>query len=275
MIFPRQKKKLSHLFKNIDRFGVIATNPILHKIIGTKREEILDTNPSLFPKNPSPVRSLSASLKETSFPAVIAECKRKSPSAGTIRENFDPVSIAKIYESLGARAISVLTDREYFGGSLDDLQNVSSAVSIPVLRKDFILDEVQIEEARAYGASCILLIVRILEPAVLKRLLEFSYSLGMDVLVETHTEEEVHIALDSGAEIIGINTRDLDHFKIYPDLIPKLAKIIPSDKIKIGESGIHNRSDWEPLNGIVDGLLIGSHFMKSPDIEKSYRDLLY
>lgn len=197
-----------------------------------------------------------------------------SPSAGVIRADYNPVAIAKIYEACGARAVSVLSDRDYFGGSLEDLQSVARAVSIPVLRKDFILDEVQIDEARAYGASCILLIVRILEPPVLRRLLEYSQSLGMEVLVETHTSEEVKIALDAGAEIIGINTRDLDHFKIYPNLIAELAKEIPDDRIKIGESGIHSRADWENLDGVVDGLLIGSYFMKSHNIEKSYRDLL-
>lgn len=150
---------------------------------------------------------------------------------------------------------------------------MANEVNLPILRKDFIIDEIQIEEARAYGASAILLIVRILTPDRLGQLLKFSKSMGMDVLVETHNKEEILVGLDQGAEILGINTRDLDNFQIYPKLIEDLAGLIPADKIRIGESGIHTRSDWEHLKPLVDGFLVGSYFMKSQNIEKAYQDL--
>jgi indole-3-glycerol phosphate synthase len=167
-----------------------------------------------------------------------------------------------------------LSDSQYFGGSIEDVRKVSTSVKIPVIRKDFIIDELQIDEARAFGASAILLIVRILSPQELKRLHSYSKSLGMDVLVETHNRQEIDLAVDAGAEIIGINTRDLDNFQIYSNLVKELADSIPKGIVRIGESGIHSRSDWENLKGIVDGLLIGTYFMKSPNIEKAYTDLL-
>lgn len=154
-----------------------------------------------------------------------------------------------------------------------DLQNVASSVKIPVIRKDFIINEIQIDEARHYGASAILLIVRILTPDRLQNLLEYSHNLGMGVLVETHNREEVDLAVKIGAQAIGINTRDLDSFKIYPNIIQDLAKFIPKDRIKIGESGIQSREDWISLQGVVDGLLVGTQLMKSKDIEDSYNKL--
>ncbi|WCL51308.1 indole-3-glycerol phosphate synthase TrpC [Leptospira sp. GIMC2001] len=253
--------------------GSPTTNPILHKIVETKKSEIQRISISDLPLAPKPISDFSKSLRTGGFPAIIAECKKMSPSAGIIREDYDPVSIAKIYEKSGARAISVLTDNLYFGGSLQDLQDVANAVNLPVIRKDFIIDKSQILEARAYSASAILLIVRILTEAQLQELYDYSMSLGMGVLVETHNREEVETALRIGADVIGINTRDLDHFKIYPKLIEELSDLIPKEKIRIGESGIHNRSDWENLQGKVDGFLVGSYFMKSPDIEKAYKDL--
>lgn len=222
---------------------------------------------------PRPIYPLEYALKNSPFPAIIAECKKQSPSAGVIRSPYDPVAISESYFRSGAVAISVLTDTDYFGGSLSDLSQVSDYVSIPTIRKDFIIDEIQILEARANGASGILLIARILDPNQMKSLLSFSRQLGMEALVETHTKEEILTSLEIGAKIIGINTRDLDTFQIHHNLISDLAPYIPKECIRIGESGIHSREDWESLRGIVDGLLVGTYFMKAENIDSAFQDL--
>ncbi|MBM9577140.1 indole-3-glycerol-phosphate synthase [Leptospira sp. 201903070] len=243
---------------------------VLREIIATKQNEIQNT-PSF---DPAPYQGLGLreSLRSRKF-SIIAECKRKSPSAGEIRSEYDPVKIASVYEECGASAISVLTDRDYFGGSLDDLRNVSSKVRIPVLRKDFILDEVQIREAREYGASAILLIVRILSPEKIKTFLKSASSLGMDCLVEVHTSEEAKLALGCGAEIIGINTRDLDTFQIHQNLVEEVSSFLPPNIVKVGESGVKNRSDLDNFRKLVDAALIGTYFMEKSDIHKAWLDL--
>lgn len=205
--------------------------------------------------------------------SIIAECKKASPSAGVIKPDYDAITTAKTYELGGAKAISVLTDEPFFQGSLADLQNVSTNVAIPTLRKDFILEEIQIEEAKAYGASAVLLIVRILEPNQLQKLLRFANSLDLDVLVETHTREEVAMAIDAGATILGINTRDLDTFQLHPNLIHELSAEIPKGIWKVGESGIGSKKDYESFRGVVDSLLIGTYFMKSPEPLKTLKEL--
>lgn len=249
----------------------MSFHPVLQKILDEKKREIpLIQIPS---HSELPIYSLRKFLEEKKVP-ILAECKKASPSAGTIRESYDPVQIAKIYEKSGAGGISVLTDRKFFSGKEEDLYNVSKSVSIPVLRKDFILSKEQILEARSLGASAVLLIVRILSPETLEELHKFSRSLGMEVLVETHTEEEVGIALEIGAEIIGINTRDLDTFKILPHVIPTLSRLVPDTVHCIGESGIHSGEELKQVLGHVDSALIGTYFMKMQDIERAYRELL-
>ncbi|PKA04804.1 indole-3-glycerol-phosphate synthase, partial [Leptospira ellisii] len=168
---------------------------VLREIISTKRNEI----ERIRENDPVPYSGpgLRESLRSRTF-SIIAECKRKSPSAGEIRSDYEALKIAKVYEESGASAISVLTDREYFGGSLEDLRAVSSNVKIPVLRKDFILDEIQIREARAYGAAAVLLIVRILTQEQIRDFIRTASSLGMDSLVEVHTVDEAKLALDCG-----------------------------------------------------------------------------
>lgn len=193
---------------------------------------------------------------------------------GIIRENFDALTIAKIYEKSGARAISVLTDKNFFQGSLEDLKSVSDSVQIPVLRKDFILHEKQIREAAYFGASAILLIVRILKPYLLQSLLDFTYSIGLEALVEIHTKEEAKIAEGAGANIIGINTRDLDTFKIHPNLIEEVAPTISKNILVVGESGIRNKSDYLNMKQNVHSVLIGTYFMQKDNIETAYLDLV-
>ncbi|WP_061235831.1 indole-3-glycerol-phosphate synthase [Leptospira weilii] len=243
---------------------------VLREIIATKQNEI----EKIRNWDPAPYQGLGLreSLKSRNF-SIIAECKHKSPSAGEIRSDYDPVQISKTYESLGASAISVLTDRDYFGGSLEDLKNVSSELKIPILRKDFILDEIQIREARAFGASAILLIVRILTPEQIKKFLKFASFFGMDSLVEVHTSDEAKLALDCGAEIVGINTRDLDTFQIHPNLVEEVSAFLPRNIVKVGESGVRNRFDLDRFRKLVDAALIGTYFMEKQDIRKAWLEL--
>ncbi len=193
---------------------------------------------------------------------------------GIIRADYDAVKIARIYEACGARAISVLTDRNFFQGSLEDLQQVAASVNLPVIRKDFILHEKQIREAVRFGASAILLIVRILKPTQLKELLDYAYSLGLEVLVEIHTRKEAEIAVEVGSRIIGINTRDLDTFQIHQNLIEEVSLDLPKHIHIVGESGIKNRNDYQNMKKYVQSTLIGTYFMQKEDITSAYKELV-
>jgi indole-3-glycerol phosphate synthase len=196
--------------------------------------------------------------------ALIAEVKRRSPSEGSIREDLAPVERAAQYADAGASAISVLTDGPYFGGSLEDLGAVSAAVGVPTIRKDFILAEEQILEARVAGASAVLLIVRALTAGRLRELHQFAAQAGLDALVETHTEREVGVALDAGAGIIGVNSRDLDTFEIDVERAWRLFERIPGDRIAVAESGMASEADAEraALAG-ADGVLVGTALSRS------------
>jgi len=198
--------------------------------------------------------------------ALIAEVKRRSPSAGTISAELDPVAHGIAYARAGAAAISVLTDGPYFGGSLEDLQEVARAVPIPVLRKDFILDELQIAEARGAGAAAVLLIVRALTLARLADLLGAARKLGLDALVEAHDARELDVALDAGAELIGINSRNLDDFHIDVAAAWGLIGRIPPDRVVIAESGMATEADVKRAAAAgADGVLIGTALSGSDD----------
>lgn len=191
--------------------------------------------------------------------AVIAEVKRRSPSAGSIREDLDPGNRAALYAASGAAAISVLTDQRFFGGSMEDLRAAVGQCSLPVLRKDFIVDEVQILEARAAGASAVLLIVRVLGRSRLTALLRCAAELGLDALVEVHTEAELGVALDTNAGIVGINSRDLDTLTIDVERAWTLIGRIPSDRVAVAESGIFGQSDVvRAAQAGADAVLIGT-----------------
>src|SRR4030042_1732495 len=208
---------------------------------------------------------------------LIAEVKKASPSKGVIREDFNPVDIARTYACNGAAAISVLTDEKYFMGSLDYLRDIRKALDkpVPLLRKDFILDEYQVYEARAAGADAILLIVAILEPGKLSGLLELSHRLGMKSLVEVHNKHECEVAVTSGARIIGINNRDLKTFTVDLETTGKLRQLIPADRIVVSESGIKNRDDIERLKSwYVDAVLIGESLMASDNIAAAMKEFL-
>ncbi len=217
--------------------------------------------------------SLASALRRPTV-AVIAELKRRSPSAGSIREDLDPAYRAALYEQHGAAALSVLTDGPFFGGSMEDLRTAADNCSLPILRKDFILDEVQVLEARAAGASAVLLIVRVLGKARLKPLLRYCRELGLDALVEVHTESELEIALDSEAKILGINSRDLDTFTIETEAAWRLLGKVPRDIIAVAESGIAREPDVVRVaRAGADAVLVGTALSESQVPEELLREL--
>lgn len=212
--------------------------------------------------------SLAVALRRSSTVAVIAEVKRRSPSAGSIREDLDPADRAARYARHGAAAISVLTDAPYFGGSMADLRAAAARTSVPVLRKDFILDELQVLEARAAGAAAVLLIVRALPPARLAALLAATAAAELDALVEVHTRDEVTRALDAGARILGINSRDLDTFRIDTAAAWAMLELVPAGVIAVAESGMATEADVEAAaRRGADAVLIGTALSATADPE--------
>ncbi len=226
-------------------------------------------------KKASTTRSLSAALKSDVNISIVAEIKKASPSIGILRDNFKPIKIARIYEANGAAAISVLTDEKFFQGSLSYLTMVRNTVRLPVLRKDFIVDPYQIYEAREAGADAILLIAAFFSKEELQDFMLLASELGMDCLVEVHSEKELKTVLQTNASIIGINNRDLKTFKTDLETTLRLRPLIPSEKIVVSESGIKSRKDIEKLleNG-VNAVLVGETLMKSNNIPKKLHELL-
>lgn len=204
---------------------------------------------------------------------LIAEIKRASPSRGVIKNNFDAVEIARIYEESGAAAISVLTDEKFFQGKINFLPEVRKVTTVPLLRKDFIIDEYQVYESRAYGADALLLIAAILSREEMEAFLFLSRGLSLDCLVEVHTEEELKKALDTPAEIIGINNRNLKTFKV--DLsTARLKRLIPPGRIVVSESGIRNRGDVKLLAGNkINAVLVGESLLRDEDTGRKIREL--
>lgn len=220
-------------------------------------------------------RDFLQALKLQSKIGLIAEVKRASPSKGTFAPNIDPVELAQIYAANGATAISVLTEPHFFLGSFDYLASIKQAVHAPVLCKDFIIDEYQVFEARAWGADAILLICAILDQIQLQRLLKVAHDLNMHCLVEVHTSAEVQQAIAAGARIIGINSRDLKTFQIHPDLIRELRPLIPKDTVVVAESGIHTSADAQHLARYdVQAMLVGESLVTSQDIPAQIHTLL-
>ena len=206
--------------------------------------------------------------------AVIAEIKRRSPSAGPIREDLDPAERAALYAEHGAAAISVLTNGPFFGGSIEDLALAAARCTRPLLRKDFILDEIQLLEGRAAGASAVLLIARALTRERLEALLRFSADLNLDALVEVHTQPELNTAMEAGAEIIGINSRDLDTFRIDVAGALELLGLVPRGRFAVAESGILGRSDVERAAAAgADAVLVGTALSAAAEPERLLREL--
>ena len=207
--------------------------------------------------------------------SLIAEIKRASPVKGVFMEDMDPVGLAALYEQAGARALSVLTDSRYFKGSLADLINVRQGVTLPCLRKEFIVDEYQIHEARAANADAILLIVRILSDAQLNEYQALARSLGMAALVETHDFEELERAVNAQCHIIGVNNRDLDTFTVDVNTTLELRKHVPGGHVLVSESGIQTPQHMKRLeDGGVDAVLIGETLVTSSNIAETIRELL-
>jgi indole-3-glycerol phosphate synthase len=207
-------------------------------------------------------------------PAVIAEIKRASPSRGVLRENLDPAGVARSYESGGAACLSVLTDREFFKGALADLEAARAACSLPVLRKDFMLEPYQVYEARAHGADCILLIVACLSLPAMQELERLAISLGMAVLVEVHDAAELESALQLATPLIGINNRDLRTFETRLDTTLGLLPRMPANRIVVTESGILSAADVARMREEkVNAFLVGEAFMRAPDPGEALRAL--
>jgi indole-3-glycerol phosphate synthase len=216
-----------------------------------------------------------AAIAQRGRPNVIAECKRRSPSRGVLAVSYDPVAIARRYEGGGAAAISVLTEPTFFDGSLDHLAAVRAAVDLPLLRKDFIVDEYQLFEARAAGADAALLIVAALDQPALERLQQRARELGLATLVEVHDEGELSRAIDSGARTIGVNNRNLRTLAVDVDASYRLAPRIPRDVVSVSESGLTSRDELDRLAAAgYQAFLIGERFMTDPDPAKAIGDLI-
>jgi len=218
-------------------------------------------------------RDFTAALRAKS-PAIIAEIKKASPSKGVLREDFQPVETALAYEQGGAAALSVLTDQQFFQGSLDNLMAARKAVKIPALRKDFTVSEYHVVEAGAHNADAILLIAAILTEKEMRRFRELAEEWGMAALVEVHDAEELKPALASGAQIIGVNNRNLRTFEVTLETSLRLAEQIPSDILKVSESGFETREQIRQLQDAgYQGFLIGEHLMRSANPAEALRAL--
>ncbi|HKW88028.1 MAG TPA: indole-3-glycerol phosphate synthase TrpC [Candidatus Acidoferrales bacterium] len=225
-------------------------------------------------KKALPVRDFAAALSRPVL-NVIAELKKSSPSRGLLRADYNPADLAPKLESAGAAALSVLTEEEFFQGSLSDLKDVSKATHIPILRKDFIVDPWQVWETRAAGADAYLLIAAILDDSSLRELLELGRNLKMEALVEVHSREELKRAVSVGARIIGVNNRDLQTFEVKLETSLELVEFIPGDCIAVSESGIRAHSDLARLRESgFDAFLVGEHLMTMPEPDTGLRELL-
>jgi indole-3-glycerol phosphate synthase len=255
---------------------------ILDKIVATKRQEIAAARAA------TPLATLEQQI-ETTLPCrdffaalaaegpikLIGEVKKASPSKGVIREDFQPLEIARAYEQGGASCLSVLTDVSYFQGSLEYLRQIRQQTGLPALRKDFILDSYQLLEARAAGADAVLLIAECLDDYNLRKLHHETIALGMTPLVEFHELENLNRVLEAGATLIGVNNRDLRTFEVDLDHTIRMREQIPDDCLLVGESGIHTRADVRRLEDAgVDALLVGESLMRQANIETAVRILL-
>jgi indole-3-glycerol phosphate synthase len=223
------------------------------------------------PSRGGPRRDFRAALLAPGMSA-IAELKRRSPSRGDIRPGADPTDIARMYEANGAAALSVLTDGPHFGGSLSDFAAIRDAVSLPMLRKDFIVHELQLDEARAWGADAALLIVAMLDQPTLTRLHAHATALGLDVLVETHSADELARALDAGSTIVGVNSRNLHTMAIDLQTCVDLLPSLPEGVVRVAESGLKTPADVARMD--ADAILVGSSLMSAPDPGVALRELL-
>lgn len=255
---------------------------ILDKIVATKRVEIQQAK-AIRPASElraaladaPTVRNFFAPLAAEGPIKLIAEVKKASPSAGVIRPDFDPVSIARIYQSHGAACVSVLTDEHYFQGRLEYLTQIRASIDLPVLRKDFIIDDYQLLEARVAGADAVLLIAECLDDCNLRKLFNEACELGLTPLVELYEPENLRRVFDAGATLIGINNRDLRTFNVDLEHTIRLRKLVPDHCVLVGESGIKTRDDVQRLESAgVDAILVGESLTREPDIGAAINRLL-
>jgi indole-3-glycerol phosphate synthase len=255
--------------------------PILERILQSRRAAIEALKSSDAEKAlqrsvaaaPAP-RDFRQALRRAGKVALIAECKERSPSGGLLQPSYDPVGLARRYAANGAAAISVLAEPEFFGGSLDHLQAVRSAVEVPVLCKDFIIDPIQLLAARAVGADAVLLIVGVLDDGELRALQALTTQLSMQAVIEVHSEVELERALRADAGIIGINNRDLTRMKTDRQTTVRLRSLIPPGRVVISESGIESRADVDELSRLgVDAVLVGEALLRAADLEAKVREL--
>jgi len=255
----------------------------MHKILSLileakkKRVEVLRKNKegflSLIKKAPQP-NSFRKAIKREGKISLIAEIKQASPSSGVLRKDFSHIEIARLFKKAKVSAISVLTEEDFFLGKINYIEDIRKEVDIPILRKDFIFDEAQILEARAVGTDAILLIMGILDEEKLKKLYAFSKDLGMDVLVEVHTEKELKKVLKVGVDIIGINSRNLHTLKVNLERSKSLLPFIPNNVVKVSESGINSLKDVLLLKGAgADAILVGESLMREQHIEEKLAEL--
>ena len=255
---------------------------ILDEIVATKHREVASARLRLpieeleaQAAEAPPVRDFRAALAGPGPIQLIAEVKKASPSAGLIRADFDPIAIARTYQAHGAACLSVLTDVPYFQGHLSYLARIRASVAIPILRKDFVIDEYQVVEARMAGADAVLLIAEILDDAQLRSLQELARRWGMAALVEFHDPANLSRVLASGADLVGVNNRDLHRFVTDLDLTLRLRDQIPPDVVLVAESGIRTRADVDRLEAAgVAAMLVGETLMRSPDIGVAVEQLL-
>jgi indole-3-glycerol phosphate synthase len=250
----------------------------LAQILAEKQNEVVRLKKSM-PVNMEidlpPLRDFKAPISVPQKISLIAEIKFASPSAGTIRKKSDPTAIAQIYEMAGAAAISLLTDKRFFQGDLNQLPLLKKAISLPILRKDFVIDGIQIRQALLYGADAVLLIARILSQPQLAEFISISKELGLAPLTEVHDRDDLEKAVECGAEIIGINNRDLDSFKVDIHTTFELAPLVPGDCIVVSESGIENKGDILSLNKAgIHAVLVGSALMRSRDLAGKTAELV-
>jgi indole-3-glycerol phosphate synthase len=239
------------------------------EVAAIDRDEVEDRLPTA-----SKPKGFLTALQAAAQPALICEVKKASPSKGIIRENFDPVEIAEAYAAGGAACLSVLTDGPGFQGSLAIFDAVRAATDLPLLRKDFMIDPIQVREARAHGADAILVILAMTDDTTNRALIEEAHTLGMDALVETHTEDEVRRAIDLGATLIGINNRDLHTFETTLDTFDRLAPMVPKEALLVAESGIFTKDDLSRLAASgAQAYLIGEGLMRQEDVEAATRAL--